>query len=64
VAAITYPDLSNLQVVGGLLVLAGLFVLGEIASGALKEAGKDLWVWAKSRPSKHRQCTGKGTVRG
>jgi hypothetical protein len=49
VAAITQPDLSNLQVVGGYLVLAGLFVLREIASGALKEAGKELWNWVKSR---------------
>jgi hypothetical protein len=36
-----YPDLSNLQVVGGYLLLAGLFVLREVASGALKEAGKE-----------------------
>jgi hypothetical protein len=43
VAAITYPDLSNLQVVGGFLLFAAPFVLREITSGALKEAGKDLW---------------------
>ena len=42
VVAIKYPDLSNLQAVGGYLVLAGLFVLREIVSGALKEAGKEL----------------------
>jgi hypothetical protein len=34
--------LSNLQVVGGVVLLAGLFVLREIASGTLKEAGKEL----------------------
>jgi hypothetical protein len=39
VAAMTQADLSNLQVVGGYLVVAGLFVLREITSGALKEAG-------------------------
>ena len=48
-AAIPYPDLSHLQVVGGFLLFAGLFVLRKIASGALKEVGKDLWSWAKSR---------------
>jgi hypothetical protein len=48
VAAITYPDLSNLQVAGGYLVLAGLFVLKEITSGALKEASKERWVWARN----------------
>ena len=36
-------ELAALQVVGGFLMLAGLFVLREIASGALKEAGKKLW---------------------
>ena len=40
-AAMTYPDLSNLQVAGGYLVLAMLFVLREIASEVLKEAGKE-----------------------
>ena len=58
VAAMTYPDLSHLQVVAGYLVLAGLFVLREITSGALKEAGKDLWTWARekrSRANRHRR---------
>jgi hypothetical protein len=58
VAAIPYPDLSHLQVVGGFLLLAGLFVLREIASGALKEAGKELWMWARgggSRRDRHRR---------
>jgi hypothetical protein len=48
VAPVAYPDLSNLQVVEGYLALAGLFVLREIASGALKEAGKDLWGWVRT----------------
>ena len=29
-------------------MLAGLFVLREVASGVLKEAGKELWVWART----------------
>jgi hypothetical protein len=49
VAVIPYPDLSDLPVVGGYLVLAGLFVLREITSGALNEAGKELWIWARDR---------------
>jgi hypothetical protein len=32
----SYPDVSHLQIVGGLLTLAVLFVLREFASGALK----------------------------
>ena len=52
VAAMTYPDLSNLQVAGGYLVLAELFVLREITSGALKEAGKELWIWTRDRGSR------------
>ena len=36
------------------MVLAVLFVLGEIVSGALKEAGKDLWGWIKMRHARHR----------
>jgi hypothetical protein len=55
----TYPDLSHLQGAGGYLVLAGLFVLREFASGALKEAGKELWTWARekhSRRDRHRRC--------
>jgi hypothetical protein len=61
VAAMTYPDVSHLQVIGGLLMFAGLFVLREITSGALKEAGKDLWVWARDRGSgrdRHGRCEG------
>jgi hypothetical protein len=62
VAAMTYPDVSNLQVAGGYLMLAGLFVLKEITSGALKERGKERWVWARnsgSRRDRHRRCEGR-----
>jgi hypothetical protein len=62
VAAIAYPDVSNLRVAGGYLVLAGLFVLKEITSGALKEASKERWVWARnsgSRRDRHRRCEGR-----
>jgi hypothetical protein len=41
VVAITHPDFSHLHVVGGFLLFAGQFVLREITSGALKEAGKE-----------------------
>lgn len=34
---------SALQVVAGFVLLAALFVVREIASGALKKAGEDLW---------------------
>jgi hypothetical protein len=43
-------------------MLAGLFVLREIMSGALKEAGKELWVWARDRGSRrdyHCCCEGR-----
>jgi hypothetical protein len=42
-------DPSALQVVRGLLLLAMLFVLREFASGALKKAGEEFWVWARRR---------------
>ena len=61
-AAGTYPDWSNLQVVGGLLMLVGHFALRGIASGALKEAGKELWVWTRNRRSRrdlHCRCEGR-----
>ena len=32
---------TTLQIVGGILMLAGLFVLREFASGALKKAGEE-----------------------
>ena len=37
-------DPSALQLVGGVLTLAVLFVLHEFASGALKKAGEEFWV--------------------
>ena len=40
---------SAFQVVAGFVLLAALFVVRELASGALKEAGKELWVAAKRR---------------
>jgi hypothetical protein len=43
----TYPDVLHLQVVGGLLLRAGLFGLRRVASEALKEAGTELWVWTR-----------------
>ena len=62
VAAIPYPDVSHLQIVGEFLTLAGLFVLREITSGALNAAGKELWDWARekhSRLDRHRRCKGR-----
>src|SRR5687768_1868385 len=44
-------DPSALQVVGGVLMLVVLFVLREFASGALKKAGEEFWVWARRRGS-------------
>ena len=57
-------DPSALQVVGGFLMLAGLFVLREIVCGALKEVGKDLWAWAKNRLSTQRHHAEKGSDYG
>src|SRR5215207_2216527 len=45
-------DPSTLQVVGGFLTLVVLFVLREFASGALKQAGEEFWVWARRRRSR------------
>ncbi len=42
-------DGSALQIVGGILLLAGLFVLREFASGALRHAGEDFWDRIKAR---------------
>ncbi len=41
------PEPSAVQVVAGFALLVALFVAREIASGALREAGKDLWRWLK-----------------
>jgi hypothetical protein len=60
----TYPDVSHLEGIGGFLLFAGLFVLREITSGAMKEAGKDLWAWAKNRRSTQRHQAGKGSDYG
>ena len=34
---------------GGIITLAVLFVLRELTSGAIKEAGKELWIWARKQ---------------
>lgn len=44
-------DGSALQIVGGLLLLAALFVLREFASGALRQAGEDFWERMRRRRS-------------
>ena len=44
---------------GGILTLSVLFVLRELTSGVLKEAGKELWAWSRarrSRSSRHCRC--------
>ena len=43
------PEPSAAQVVAGLALLVVLFMAREVAAGALREAGKDLWRWAKRR---------------
>ena len=40
---------SDLPIIGGFALLVALFVVREIASGALKEAGRELWVWVRGR---------------
>ena len=49
----------GLRAIGGIITLAVLFVLRELTSGVLKEAGKDLWGWARrrrSRSNRHCRC--------
>ena len=43
------PEPSILQLVAGAALLVALFLVREVASGALREAGKDLWKWVKGR---------------
>jgi len=45
---------SALQVVAGFALVCVLFVAREIASGALREAGKDLWKRIKCRSARKR----------
>jgi hypothetical protein len=60
VVAMSFPDLSHLQGVDGYLLLAVVFAPREIPSGALKEAGEDVWVWAKDRRRHaHRRSEGR-----
>ena len=42
-----FPDPPTFQVASELL-LATLFAIREIASGALQEAGKEFWCWIRS----------------
>jgi hypothetical protein len=50
-------DVSELQVIGGVLMLVALFVLREFASGALKKAGEEFWLWVR-RGRSGRQAAG------
>src|SRR5215211_6246482 len=43
---------TTLQIVGGVLMLVGLFALREFASGALKKAGEEFWIWVRHRRSR------------
>jgi hypothetical protein len=45
----TYPDLSNFQVVARYLVLARLLVLRKIVSTVLIGASKVLWMWVREQ---------------
>jgi hypothetical protein len=42
----------ELQVIGGFLMLAAIFVLRKFFSGAMREAGKEFWLWARRRRSR------------
>jgi hypothetical protein len=48
----TYPDLSNFQVVARYLVLARLLVLRKIVSTVLIGASKVLWMWVREQRSR------------
>jgi hypothetical protein len=39
----------DLPIIGGIALVVALFVVREIASGALKEAGKELWIGVRGR---------------
>ena len=43
------PEPSIPQLVAGVALLVALFLVREVASGALREAGKELWKSAKRR---------------
>jgi hypothetical protein len=58
--AIEPPSLGP---VGGIITLVVVFLLRELASGALKEAGKDAWGWAKARRPLGRRRSDAGSVR-
>lgn len=54
---------STLQVVAGFALLCLLFIAREIASGALREAGKDLWKRVRGRRNRHRASPRDGANR-
>src|SRR5829696_2995719 len=57
-------DPSTLQVIGGFLVLAVVFVIREFASGALKKAGEEFWTWARHRRTKVQVVEGEAVDSG
>ena len=48
-SAVVAPEPSPELVAGGLIVLVVVFAAREVAAGALRAAGKDLWEWVKRR---------------
>ena len=47
---------SPAVVAGGLIVLVVAFAAREVAAGALRAAGKDLWAWTKRRAGPRRRA--------
>ena len=41
------PEPSIVQLVAGVALLIALFLVREVAAGALREAGRELWRWLK-----------------
>ena len=52
------PEPSAWQVAAGVVMLVALFAAREVASGALREAGKDLW-WRVRGSSDRRRVRGR-----
>jgi hypothetical protein len=48
-------DPVNLEAAGGIIMLVVVFLVRKLASGALKEARKNFWGWAKAQRSQRRQ---------
>lgn len=58
-------DPSPVAVVGGLVALVVLFVIREVAAGAFREMGKDLWSRLKRcNPGRCRRSDGGPLHRG